>query len=88
VSGIEPKDLKSLADAGKKQLGSGVVALSMSPRRQGERRGRRDDDLSRFSAVDLVRDRLCSARRQGRRRPGRHGAGRRSGCPAKAFLPV
>ncbi len=26
VSGIEMKDLKSLADAGKKQLGSGVVA--------------------------------------------------------------
>jgi len=31
VSGIEIKDLKSLADDGKKQVGSGVVAIVGSP---------------------------------------------------------
>ena len=57
VEGIEMKDLKSLADDGKKQLGSGVVAIVGDQRgRQGRRRGRRDADLTtRFNAVDLVR---------------------------------
>ena len=37
------KDLKSLADDGKKQLGSGVVAIvGVDRRRQGRRRRRRD----------------------------------------------
>ena len=43
VEGIEIKDLKSLADEGKKQLGSGVVALvTTSGGRQGRHRRRRD----------------------------------------------
>ena len=43
VEGIEIKDLKSLADEGKKQLGSGVVALvATTAGRQGQHRGRRD----------------------------------------------
>ena len=42
VSGIELKDLRSLADEGKKQVGSGVVAIvGLSRRRQGRHRGRR-----------------------------------------------
>ena len=58
VSGIDIKDLKSLADEGKKQIGSGVVAIvgvtemrarpaswSASPR----------TSPGRFNAVDLVR---------------------------------
>jgi alanyl-tRNA synthetase len=57
VDGIDPKDLRSLADEGKKQVGSGIVAIV----------GRTDDgkagivvgvtaDLTRrFSAVELVR---------------------------------
>ncbi|MBN9244118.1 MAG: alanine--tRNA ligase [Mesorhizobium sp.] len=60
VSGVSPKDLKPLADAGKKSLGSGVVVFV------GEADGKAsvvvgvtDDLTGRFSAVDLVR--LASA---------------------------
>ncbi len=60
VSGVSPKDLKPLADAGKKSLGSGVVVFV------GEADGKAsvvvgvtDDLTARFSAVDLVR--LASA---------------------------
>ena len=56
VSGVAPKDLKSLADEGKKALGSGVVVLV------GEADGKAsvvvavtEDLITRFSAVDLVR---------------------------------
>jgi len=56
VSGVAPKDLKSLADEGKKSLGSGVVVLV------GDTEGKAsvvvavtEDLTSRFSAVDLVR---------------------------------
>ncbi len=56
VSGVAPKDLKSLADEGKKQIGSGVVVLV------GEADGKASvvvavtDDLTpKYSAVDLVR---------------------------------
>src|SRR6266446_6807812 len=45
VEGIDLKDLRSLADEGKKRLGSGVVAIV----------GVTDDLTSRFSAIDLVR---------------------------------
>ena len=57
VEGIDLKDLRSLADEGKKQIGSGVVAHRRQDRgRQGRHRGRRHADLTkRFSAVDLVR---------------------------------
>jgi alanyl-tRNA synthetase len=57
VSGIEIKDLKSLADEGKKQLGSGVVAL-VATTDDGKASivvGVTPDLLARFSAVDLVR---------------------------------
>jgi alanyl-tRNA synthetase len=46
VEGIDIKDLRSLADEGKKQLGSGVVAIVV---------GVTDDLTARFSAIDLVR---------------------------------
>ena len=81
VQDIEMKDLKSLADDGKKQLGSGVVAHRRRHRgRQGRHRRRRD----RRPDVALQRRRarahgLRGAWRQGRRRPSRHGAGRRPG---------
>ena len=79
VEGIEMKDLKSLADDGKKQLGSGVVAIVgvTGDGKAGVVVGVTADLTSRFNAVDLVRGRLRSARRQGRRRTARHGAGRR-----------
>ncbi|WP_398483900.1 alanine--tRNA ligase, partial [Tardiphaga sp.] len=57
VSGIEMKDLKSLADAGKKQLGSGVVAIINvgEDGKAGAVVGVTEDLVSRFSAVDLVK---------------------------------
>jgi alanyl-tRNA synthetase len=57
VSGIDIKDLKGLADEGKKQVGSGVVALvATSDDGKGSIVvGVTSDLVSRFSAVDLVR---------------------------------
>jgi alanyl-tRNA synthetase len=57
VEGIEIKDLKNLADQGKKQLGSGVVAL-VATSEDGKASvvvGVTPDLVTRFSAVDLVR---------------------------------
>jgi len=57
VSGVEPKDLKSLADEGKKSLGSGVVTfVGVSPDGKASAVVAVTEDLTgRFSAVDLVR---------------------------------
>lgn len=57
VSGIEIKDLKSLADDGKKQVGSGVVAIVgvTGEGKAGLVVGVTADLTGRFSAVDLVK---------------------------------
>jgi alanyl-tRNA synthetase len=57
VSGIEIKDLKSLADDGKKQVGSGVVAIVgiTGDGKAGIVVGVTKDLTARFNAVDLVR---------------------------------
>ncbi|HET7885318.1 MAG TPA: alanine--tRNA ligase [Bradyrhizobium sp.] len=57
VEGIEMKDLKSLADDGKKQLGSGVVAIVglTSDGKAGVVVGVTADLTGRYNAVDLVR---------------------------------
>ncbi|MBX3523807.1 MAG: alanine--tRNA ligase, partial [Xanthobacteraceae bacterium] len=57
VEGIEIKDLKSLADEGKKQVGSGVVAIVgvTGDGKAGIVVGVTPDLTSKFSAVDLVR---------------------------------
>src|SRR6185436_13858422 len=57
VSGIDIKDLKSLADEGKKQLGSGVVALVgvTEEGKAGIVVAVTNDLTARFNAVDLVR---------------------------------
>ncbi len=57
VSGIEIKDLKSLADDGKKQVGSGVVAIVgvTDEGKAGLVVGVTPDLVPRFNAVDLVR---------------------------------
>ena len=57
VSGIDLKDLRSLADEGKKQVGSGVVAIvgTTDDGKAGVVVGVTPDLTSRFSAVDLVR---------------------------------
>ncbi|HEV7982612.1 MAG TPA: alanine--tRNA ligase [Xanthobacteraceae bacterium] len=57
VSGIEIKDLKSLADDGKKQVGSGVVAIVgvTDEGKAGIVVGVTADLIARFNAVELVR---------------------------------
>ena len=57
VTGIAPKDLKGLADDGKKTVGSGVVAIVGvgDDGKAGIVVGVTDDLTARFSAVDLVR---------------------------------
>jgi alanyl-tRNA synthetase len=57
VTGIEMKDLKSLVDEGKKQVGSGVVAIvAVSEEgRAGVVVGVTADLTKRFNAVDLVK---------------------------------
>jgi alanyl-tRNA synthetase len=57
VSGVSPKDLKPLADEGKKSLGSGVVVF-VGTSEDGKASvvvGVTEDMSARFSAVDLVR---------------------------------
>ena len=57
VTGIELKDLRSLADEGKKQLGSGVVAIVgiSGDGKAGLVVGVTEDLTERFNAVDLVK---------------------------------
>ncbi len=57
VSGVDIKDLKSLADEGKKQVGSGVIAIVgvTGEGKAGVVVGVTADLTQRFSAVDLVR---------------------------------
>ena len=57
VTGIAPKDLKGLADDGKRSVGSGVVAIVglADDGRAGIVVGVTDDLIDRFNAVELVR---------------------------------
>jgi alanyl-tRNA synthetase len=57
VEGVEIKDLKSLVDEGKKQVGSGVVAIVgvTGDGKAGAVVGVTADLTSKFNAVDLVR---------------------------------
>jgi alanyl-tRNA synthetase len=57
VEGIDLKDLRSLADEGKKKVGSGIVAIvgKTEDGKAGIVVGVTDDLTKRFSAVDLVR---------------------------------
>ena len=57
VKDIDLKDLRSLADEGKKKVGSGVVAIVgiSSDGKAGIVVGVTDDLVKRFNAVDLVR---------------------------------
>ncbi|MGY2049827.1 alanine--tRNA ligase [Methylobacterium sp. JK268] len=72
VEGVEMRDLKSLADEGKKRLGSGVVAIVgvASDGKAGLVVGVTDDLTDRFDAVALVR---AGSERLG----GKGGGGRR-----------
>ena len=57
VSGIDLKDLRSLADKGKRQVGSGVVAIvaTAADGKAGIVVGVTDDLTKRFNAVELVK---------------------------------
>jgi alanyl-tRNA synthetase len=57
IEGVETKDLKSLVDDGKKQLGSGVVAIVgvTADGKAGVVVGVTSDLTSRYNAVELVR---------------------------------
>ena len=57
VTGIELKELRSLADEGKKQVGSGVVVIVglSAEGKAGMVVGVTDDLTKRFNAVDLVK---------------------------------
>jgi len=56
VEGVAPKDLRGLVDQGKRQVGSGVVAIiGLSDGKAGLVVGVTDDLTDRISAVDLAR---------------------------------
>jgi len=56
VEGVSPKDLKSLADGAKQQIGSGVVAfIATADGKASVVAGVTDDLTAKISAVDLVR---------------------------------
>ena len=57
VEGIDLKDLRSLADEGKKQVGSGIVAIVgvTGDGKAGIVVGVTEDLVKRFNAVDLVK---------------------------------
>ncbi|MBR1147959.1 alanine--tRNA ligase [Bradyrhizobium sp. AUGA SZCCT0431] len=89
VEGVETKDLKSLVDDGKKQIGSGVVAIVgvTEDGKAGVVVGVTADLTSRFSAVDLVK--IASATLGGKGgggRPDLAQAGGPDGAKADAAL--
>jgi alanyl-tRNA synthetase len=89
VSGIDIKDLKSLADEGKKQLGSGVVVLVgvTEEGKAGIVVGVTNDLTARFNAVDLVKKGAeALGGKGGGGRPDMALAGGRDGAKADAAL--
>ena len=89
VEGVETRDLKSLVDDGKKQIGSGVVAIVgvTEDGKAGVVVGVTSDLTSRFSAVDLVK--IASATLGGKGgggRPDMAQAGGPDGAKADAAL--
>jgi alanyl-tRNA synthetase len=89
IEGVETKDLKSLVDAGKKQLGSGVVAIVgvTGDGKAGVVVGVTPDLTSRFSAVDLVKIAAAAlGGKGGGGRPDMAQAGGPDGANANAAL--
>jgi alanyl-tRNA synthetase len=89
VEGVAPRDLKSLADEGKKSLSSGVVAF-VGVGEDGKASvvvGVTDDLTKRFSAVDLVRKASAALGGQGGGgRPDMAQAGGPDGAKADAAI--
>lgn len=88
LDGVPAKELKSMADAFKKQLGSGVVALVATAEGKASIVVAVTDDLtSRFSAVDLVKAAAAAIGGQGGGgRPDMAQAGGPDGARAKEAL--
>jgi alanyl-tRNA synthetase len=89
IEGVEVKDLKSLVDAGKKQLGSGVVAIVgvTGDGKAGVVVGVTSDLTSRFNAVDLVKIAAAAlGGKGGGGRPDMAQAGGPDGANANAAL--
>ncbi|HVW56999.1 MAG TPA: alanine--tRNA ligase [Rhizobiaceae bacterium] len=89
VEGVAPRDLKSLADEGKKSLGSGVVTF-VGVGEDGKASvvvGVTDDLTAKFSAVDLVRKASAALGGQGGGgRPDMAQAGGPDGAKANAAI--
>jgi alanyl-tRNA synthetase len=89
VEGVSPRDLKSLADEGKKSVGSGVVTF-VGVAEDGKASvvvAVTDDLTARFSAVDLVRKASEALGGQGGGgRPDMAQAGGPDGTQAQAAL--
>ena len=89
VEGVETKDLKSLVDEGKKQIGSGVVAIIgvTEDGKAGVVVGVTADLTSRFSAVELVKIAAATlGGKGGGGRPDMAQAGGPDGAKADAAL--
>jgi alanyl-tRNA synthetase len=89
VEGVETKDLKSLVDEGKKQIGSGVVAIVgvTEDGKAGVVVGVTADLTSRFSAVELVKvASVALGGKGGGGRPDMAQAGGPDGAKADAAL--
>ena len=89
VEGIDLKDLRSLADEGKKKIGSGVVAIVgvTGDGKAGIVVGVTDDLVLRFNAIDLVRKGAAAlGGKGGGGRPDMAQAGGPDGSKADAAL--
>ena len=89
VEGVETKDLKSLVDDGKKQIGSGVVAIVgvTEDGKAGLAVGVTDDLTGTYNAVDLVKvGAAVLGGRGGGGRPDMAQAGGPDGSRAQAAL--
>jgi alanyl-tRNA synthetase len=89
VDGIDIKDLKSLADEGKRQVGSGIVAIVgvTADRKAGMVVGVTADLTGRFNAVELVRRGATAlGGKGGGGRPDMAQAGGPDGSQAQAAL--
>jgi alanyl-tRNA synthetase len=89
VNGIDIKDLKSLADEGKRQVGSGVVAIVgvTADGKAGMVVGVTADLIGRFNAVELVRRGAAAlGGKGGGGRPDMAQAGGPDGSQAQAAL--
>jgi alanyl-tRNA synthetase len=88
VEGVSPKDLKSLADGAKSQIGSGVVSfVAAADGKVSIVAGVTDDLTGRISAVDLVREGAAAlGGKGGGGRPDMAQAGGPDGARAKDAL--